>query len=262
MPQSCPPLILVCFGGGSLGGKSREIAGNPEFPAKTKKGGVRSTLLEVLCCLYSTTRGKLSFGFFPILPQFFFFFCFQFVDVVPFNPKRRTQNVMAGGVQFHHTISTLLSQRDLKKKKKKNSGKRQKKRRFVPPQHSPNTPRERGDVSPKFGGHLLGDTSSLTSSKGQRLDLDCGAHREDRAAHYDLRIFCEGVHTTRYSSHTAQRTGGIHTQHTLETHTDSAGTVLSLCLLRTPRDVSPVQARIFISWTKKYVLLVSRQTRQ
>ena len=236
MPQSCPPLILVCFGGGSLGGKSREIAGNPEFPAKTKKGGVRSTLLEVLCCLYSTTRGKLSLGFFPILPQFFFFFCFQFVDVVPFNPKRRTQNVMAGGVQFHHTISTLLSQRDLKKKKKKNSGKRQKKRRFVPPQHSPNTPRERGDVSPKFGGHLLGDTSSLTSSKGQRLDLDCGAHgrigRRITTSEYSVRGFTpQGILHTQRSG----RAGGIHTQHTLETHTDSAGTVLSLCLLRTQR---------------------------
>ena len=229
-------MILVCFGGGSLGGKSREIAGNPEFPAKTKKGGVRSTLLEVLCCLYSTTRGKLSFGFFPILPQFFFFFCFQFVDVVPFNPKRRTQNVMAGGVQFHHTISTLLSQRDLKKKKKKILEKGRKKGDLSPP-NTLQTHHARGETFPQS----LGVTSSATRVASRQVKDNAWTlivvhtgriGRRITTSEYSVRGFTpQGILHTQRSG----RAGGIHTQHTLETHTDSAGTVLSLCLLRTQR---------------------------
>lgn len=174
---------------------------------------------------------------------------------------------MAGGVQFHHTISTLLSQRDLKKMEKG----RKKEICPPPPTHSKHT--REGRRFPVWGSPPRRHRVASRQVKDNALDLDCGAHgrigRRITTLGYSVRGFTpQGLLHTQHSG----RAGGIHTyihtQHTYilllerlrHTHRQRGNGSLSVSYAH--RDVSPVQARIFNSGTKKYVLLVSRQTRQ
>ena len=106
---------------------------------------------------------------------------------------------MAGGVQFHHTISTLLSQRDLKKMEKG------RKKEICPPHPTHSKHTREGRRFPVWGSPPRRHRVASRQVKDNALDLDCGAHGR----------IGRRITTLGYSVRGFTPQGLLHTQHSM-----------------------------------------------